>query len=111
MKLFLITVFASLFMLVAPVEAATVKLGWDANPVEEEVQVYNVYEKVGATFQFLKSVGTTLVTLENVTSGRHTYVVTAKNVWDVESAYSDAVSTAGGASKPSNLRIISITVP
>jgi len=102
-------ILALLFCFVAiACQAATVTLAWDANPADQAVTKYTVYEQTGATWTKLVDVTTPTVTLSNVTPGIHTYAVTASNIW-LESARSASAATPNVPSAPSNMIIITIT--
>lgn len=68
-------------------------LVWDPNPVNDLVTSYNVYEKTGtSSYKFFKNVTGTNWTLPKLTTGPHTFIVTAVN-WAGESVKSDPVTT------------------
>lgn len=94
---------------ITTLNAAEVNLQWDANPTAQNVGKYTVYELGGATPTKLMDSTTTSAKLVNVVAGKHTYAVTASNIWG-ESAQSASVSTPDPATPPSNTRIITIAV-
>lgn len=111
MKKLLLTL-ATLSILACPLQAADVKLEWDASPTPG-ITEYRLYEETSAGWVLVGTVpGTsTVITLPNVQPGVHTYVVTAANEWG-ESPQSNAVSTAPVPVAPAGLKvtvIISIT--
>ena len=88
--------------------AASVSLTWDANPPEQGVTFYSVYELIGTTWTKLQSTPETTVALQDLAPGPHRYAVTASNATG-ESGRSNEV-TATPATPPANLRVITITL-
>lgn len=85
--------------------AATINLAWSANPAEQEVVKYTVYEFDGTTYTKLVDTVANTAALTNVTPGVHTYVVTAWNVW-LESDKSLPVTTPPPATAPQTIVIV-----
>lgn len=85
-------------------QAADLTFEWTANPVEEQVTNYVLYEIVnvdGSDQLQQRSViagDATTVTLQDVAPGVHRYVIVAQNVWG-DGPLSDEVVTPPAASK------------
>lgn len=79
---------------------AQAKLSWTANPENEAVTGYNIYQDgvlagVSPTTEFL---------IQNLASGQHTFEVAAVNLWG-EGPKSDPISTPGTPSKVGGVTI------
>ncbi len=107
MKLLLLNLAILLTALTA--QAATVSLAWDANPTNQQITKYTVYELTGTTWTKLQDAITTIADLANVVPGVHRYAVTATNILG-ESGRSNEVETPSAATPPANTRIITISV-
>ena len=117
MRFKLVAVTMSLFCLLSAsaLSAAQITLAWDPNNPNEQVSKYTVYQKIGSTYNKIKDVQASActatecrTTLDGVTPGVYTYVVTASNAWG-ESGYSNEVTTPPAVSAPRNV-IITITI-
>ena len=112
----LLTIIFILLSTTAFAQTATINLAWDKNADAELISKYTLYEHVGLNYNKLSDIlpsacnaTTCTYTLTGVVAGTHHYVVTATNAWNVQSPYSNEVSTPGAATAPKNL-IITITV-
>jgi len=99
-------ILACLFALALAAAAANVTLTWDPNPPSEDVEVYRLYEVVDGTNTLVAEVdgATNVVTVPNVTPGRHEYVLTAVNIWG-ESDASDPAITPSPATAPKTFKV------
>jgi hypothetical protein len=78
---------------------ASIKLDWPANPSNELVESYKLYQAVdGGNFDYLQTVFSNTVTLNNVTGDR-AWKVSAVNLAG-EGDQSDPVATPGLPSAP-----------
>jgi hypothetical protein len=84
--------------------AAQLTLVWDANPTDEQITGYNVFENVNGTWVQVGSTDTTNFPLGNVVSKR-TWAITATN-YLAESVLSDPVSSPNAPGKPRNVKIV-----
>lgn len=73
--------FLVLLLLSSSALAEDLSLLWNANPAEDNVTEYRVYEKIGLSFNLLVATAATNVTLTNVPTGPHYYVVRAVNFY------------------------------
>jgi len=91
---------AFLALIVDEMSAATVSLGWNANP-EPNIAGYRVYYGTAAApFANLIDVGLPTATIINLENGvTYTFAVTPYNTSGVESAYSQPVSYTVGSSR------------
>jgi hypothetical protein len=98
-------VISLLVLLSSPVFAGKVLLVWDANPPEENVLSYAVYEYINGGYRSLGQVKTNRTVLLDVSAGSHCYAVTALNEY-FESPYSKqacltvTAASLGGSSHP-----------
>ena len=97
-------------MFATALKAATVNLAWDANPANQFVVKYTLYEWVDNQAVKLLETAETTATISNVGPGDHSYYVTATNAFGIESGPSNEV-TIGMMTPPANLRFISVTFP
>lgn len=81
---------------------ASVTATWDLNPPSEAVINYSLWEQLGTNWTRLLTVATNSASLTNVTSGIHTYSVTASNAC-CESIRSSPVSTPFIPNSPTNV--------
>lgn len=86
------------------VSAVDLLLIWDKNPDDQQVTGYNVYEFVSPNWVMIGGAVTNGFSVVNASPGKHTYAVTATNLWG-ESLRSDSVSTPASPGKPTNLRV------
>jgi hypothetical protein len=87
--------------------AADVTLEWDANPPEQLVVEYRLYEQVGTNYTMVATSAGTSATLSGVSYGPHTWVLTAVNSAALESERSLPASTIISAplTPPQGLRV------
>lgn len=87
--------------------STTATIAWDANDAADNVTAYKVYERApdGAT-QLLGTTAAAVLTFTTaaLTSGNHTYVITAMNTGG-ESLPSNPVSVPSAPAPPGNVRI------
>ncbi len=99
--------FLFLFLLSPSLLAWDTWFAWVANPPEELVSSYNIYERFDTNYSLIAIVGlTNFVYLTNVSSGVHFYSITAVNA-DGESDFSsDFVSEIPfSAQSPTNITV------
>lgn len=111
MKKTLMTIGWVLICACAMAQVPKVTLAWDPNPAEDQVSKYVLYEKVGEIWTKVVEIPPTACgatecrwTLTDVVPGKHTYALTAANLWG-ESGRSNEVSTPSVATVPRNLTI------
>lgn len=93
---------------IATAQAVSYSLTWIANPVNDAVTAYNVYERVGSVYTKLGSVGPTTLSfsLGSPTAGVHFYAVTAVNI-TAESPKSAEAILPAAPTAPTGLKISS----
>ncbi len=79
----------ALLLLIVHASAADIPVEWDAP--EPNVPEYRVYEKIGGIYTRIGTTTATKFTIQNVTPGTHTYVMTASNGTD-ESPHSNELT-------------------
>lgn len=100
----LISLLASV-LLALPCSAREISLIWDANPPEDEVTHYVIYELTGAGWAKIGESESTMFVVGDRQPGRYEFAITAVSFWG-ESARSDSARTpAGIPAKPGVPRI------
>jgi len=92
--------------------ASNVTLTWDFNAPEENITSYKLYEIIDGTnvIKYVIPGTNNIITLTDVTPGKHEYFVTASNMWG-ESDPSNTVTTPAPATSPKAVKItIIVTV-
>src|SRR3546814_9518520 len=91
----LIALISLVVFTVAAVKAADIELSWAANPAEDQVRHYFIYQATGTgTFVKVADAGTNLThTVTNLTPGVYRFQIRAANIWQVESEVETTVST------------------
>lgn len=105
---FLSLVVAALLIHAASAQALTYTLSWIANPVNDAVTGYNVYERVGTVYTKLGTVTAPTFSLGSPTAGVvHFYAISAVNI-DGESPKSpEAILPTGPPGTPVGQKISS----
>lgn len=103
------TILAALLLLASPLHAFDLALEWDANPQEENVTAYAVYEKTtvqGISTYTKVGTATAPVTTININASQasHVYVATATNA-SGESGYSAELLVTPPPNPPGRIRI------
>jgi hypothetical protein len=82
-------------------------LQWDANPPNEQVTNYKIYEKIGQNFTLVGTVDgkTTTYSLAGVPEGQHIYAVSAVNITGESSKSTETILPAT-PSVPVNPRVV-----
>lgn len=85
--------------------AASVILSWDANPVDQEVTGYKVYQATAVTGPFTLITNTPITSVVlTLTPGKYFWYVTATNFWG-ESLPSETVHTPANVSGIVTLKV------
>jgi hypothetical protein len=103
-------VISLLVLLSSPVFAGKVLLVWDANPPEDNVLSYAVYEYINGGYRSLGQVKTNRTVLLDVSAGSHCYAVTALNEY-FESPYSEQACLTVSAASLGGSSHLDLTAP
>jgi hypothetical protein len=95
--------------------ASDIVLTWDANPIDENISSYRLYEQVGGGWTKIAetplpspAIIPTTLTVPRIGDGKHTFSVAAVNIYG-EGPMSDPVAVSAKATKVKGIRVTTVT--